>query len=245
MFIHYRTQGFILKKTDQGEANQLFTIYTKNYGKLEVLGKAIRKTKSKLRAGADLFCLSDIEFIQGKAYKTLTDAILIDKFPQIRKELGKLIIANKIGESLDNLTGTEEKDERVWNLTLKTFKILNAFQFSTVTIQLIYQYFFWKLLVILGYKPELYNCSICQRKLFPGLLFFNPKEGGVICSNCFQKIKIGEKVFPETIKLLRFITERNWEAVSRLKFEAKELKTLKEISDFYLSFVGNRTISDF
>jgi len=39
MFTHYRTQGIFLKKEDRGEADQLFTIYTKDYGKLEILGK--------------------------------------------------------------------------------------------------------------------------------------------------------------------------------------------------------------
>ncbi len=34
MAIHYRTQGFILEKINRGEADQLFTVYTKDFGKL-------------------------------------------------------------------------------------------------------------------------------------------------------------------------------------------------------------------
>ena len=52
MFTHYRTKGFILKKRNQGEANQLFTVFTKDFGRIEILGKSIRKITSKLRAGA-------------------------------------------------------------------------------------------------------------------------------------------------------------------------------------------------
>jgi len=244
MFIHYRTQGLILKKVDREESNQLFTVYTKDYGKLEILGKAIRKIKSKLRSGADLFYFSDIEFIQGKTYKTLTDAILIEKFPQIRKELAKLNVANKISEFLDSFTGIEEKDERIWNLLLKTFKILNSYQLSITALQLIYYYFFWKALIILGYKPELYNCPICQKKLTPDFLFFNPQEGGVICYNCFKKSKTGEGISPETIKILRFITEKDWQAVYRLRVKVEDLKPLKEMSDFYSSYINSKAISD-
>ena len=98
MATHYRTQGFIVKKTDRGETDQLLTIYTKDFGKLEILGKAIRKVKSKLRGGAELFYFSEIEFIQGKTNKTLTDANLIESFPNIRKNLKKLAIAHKIAE---------------------------------------------------------------------------------------------------------------------------------------------------
>ena len=87
MFIHYRTQGFILKKIDRGEVDRIFTIYTKDFGKLELLAKAERKIQSKLRGGLELFYLSEIEFIQGKAHKTLTDAILIDNFKNLRGNL--------------------------------------------------------------------------------------------------------------------------------------------------------------
>jgi DNA repair protein RecO (recombination protein O) len=244
MFIHYKTQALILKKEDRQEADQLFTVYTKDYGKLEILGKAIRKIKSKLRAGADLFYLSDIEFIQGKTYKTLTDAILIEKFPQIRGELIKLTIANKIAETLDNLTAAEEKDERIWSLILKTFRILEDNQLLTKNFQLIFPYFFWKLLIFLGYKPELYHCSVCQEKLIPDLLLFNPQEGGIVCYNCLKKTKTGEKITPETIKILRFIMAEGWQEISRLKILDKDLKSLKEISDSYLAFLGSKTISD-
>ena len=110
MFIHYRSQGFILKKENLSESDQLFTIYTEDFGKLEILGKAIRKIKSKLRSGADIFYLSDIEFIQGKTHKTLTDAIVIEKFENLRKHLKRLQIAYKIAEVFDELVKGQEKD---------------------------------------------------------------------------------------------------------------------------------------
>lgn len=244
MFLHYRTQGLILKKIDRGEANQLFTVYTKDYGKLEILGKAIRKIKSKLRAGADLFYLSDVEFIQGKTYKTLTDAISINRFLGIRVELRKLSIANKIAESLDSLVGVEERDERVWDLLFKTLGILNNFKLTAGNLQLLYHYFIWKLLTILGYKPELHRCPICQKKLSPDRLFFNPQEGGVICNNCFEKLKVGEEISPETVKILRFIIAKGWEPISCLKISDQGLRNLKEISALYLSSIAKPDISD-
>ena len=70
MAVHYRTQAFILNKTDWNEADQIFTVYTEEFGKIKIVAKAIRKIKSKLRSGMDLFYLSEIEFIQGKSYKT-------------------------------------------------------------------------------------------------------------------------------------------------------------------------------
>ena len=245
MFTHYRTSGFILKKVDRGEVDQLFTIYTKDFGRLEILGKAIRRIKSKLKGGLELFYLSEIEFIQGKAYKTLTDAILIENFPILRKDLERLPIAYRISEVLDNLIKGQEADEKIWNLLNETFQKLNNQQLTINNQQLLYYYFLWNFLSILGYQPELYNCSLCQKKLLPEKLYFNPKEGGIICQSCFKKLKSGKEIDSDTVKILRIILEKNWPILSKLKIEAKYLKGLTSISKNYLSLICEENLSHF
>lgn len=200
MAIHYRTQGFFIKKADRGEADQLLTVYTKDFGKLEILGKAIRKIRSKLRAGAELFYLSEIEFIQGKAHKTLTDAILIENFPNIRKDLKKLAVAYKISETLDNLIKGQEPDKEIWDLLNETFEKLN----KSWKLEILYYYFLWNLFSILGYQPEIHNCSLHGKKI-----------------NC------------DIIKILKVIFKKDWQILSRLKLEPLHLKLLKDVSQWW------------
>lgn len=236
MFIHYRTQGFILKKVDRGEADQLLTIYTKDFGKLEILAKGIRKISSKLRAGVEIFYLSEIEFIQGKTQKTLTDAILIEKFENLRKDLRKLKILYKISEDFDNLVFAQEPDEKIWHLLNEIFEKLNNSKLTkNEKIEIFYYYFIWNLLSILGYQPELYHCIFCQKKLTPKKLFFSAKEGGVICHLCQKSVKLKKEIKPETIKLLRIFLKKDWNTLNRLKIEKKDLNFLKIISDYFLS----------
>lgn len=233
-----------MKKKERGEADQLFSICTKDYGKIEVLGRGIRKIKSKLRAGADIFYLANIEFIQGKAYKTLTDAVLIEKFSGIRENTLKLKISNKIADAVASLLLNQEKDSKVWLLLLETFNNLNAADIKTINPRLLYYYFLGKLLTFLGYQPELRNCAACHKKLLPGPLFFSVKEGGIICNQCFQRKKEGEEILLETIKILRFIIEKDWPTVSRLKFDIKYLKNLGIILASYLASLAGPAISD-
>jgi len=241
MFLKYRTQGFIFKKEDFREADQLFRVFTRDFGKLEILGKAIRKISSKLRSGMEIFYLSEIEFIQGKTHKTLTDAILIEKFQNLRKNLGRLNIAYKIAENLDNFIKGEEPDEKIWQLLLEVFGKLNTFHLTPYTFHLIYYYFFWNLISVLGYKPELYHCSICQKKLSPEKLYFSQREGGIICYNCFKEKEksIGQvkEIFPEIVKLIRIFLEKNWQVLERLKIEKSYLESLGEISKNYSDFI--------
>jgi len=237
MAVHYRTQGFIFRKNDFVEADRIFTIFTKDFGKLEILGKAIRKIKSKLRGGMRLFSLANIEFIQGKTYKTLTDASLIEDFPDLRKNLKRLKITYEISEILDDLIRGQEKDEKIWNLLRETFQRLNNLSLSVKECWLIYYYFLWNFLSVSGYRPELNFCSICQKKLIPENLYFNLKEGGVICFDCFKKTKSGKKIEPDVIKILRLILKKEMSLLKRLKIKTAYQEAIKEISGEYLSFV--------
>lgn len=245
MAVHYRALGIVIKKQNRGEADQVFTIYTREFGKLKVLGKAIRKIKSKLRGGAELFYLSEIEFIQGKAYKTLTDATLIDKFKGLRKNFKKLAIAYKVSDLSDKLIKSEEADKKIWQLLNETFTKLNNCQLPDANYQLLFYYFLWNLFSLLGYQPELYNCSFCQKKIIPGKIYFSPKEGGVICPICFKRhqqkkiSKIGtyQEIDSDTVKILRTIIKKDWNILSRLRIKPSHQKKLKTISKDFLSVV--------
>jgi DNA repair protein RecO (recombination protein O) len=204
MFIHYRTLGLIFQKEERGDADLLFTVYTKDLGKLEILGKAIRKVSSKLRSGAEIFYLSEIEFIQGKTHKTLTDTILIKKFANIKTDLKRLRIAYKISGILDNLVKDQEPDEKIWNLLKETFRKINKLEITGVKLELLYYYFFWNLVSFLGYQPELQAGSVC-----------------------------GRRIDPDLAKILKIIIKKDWPVLLRLRVTPTHLKLLKNISQWY------------
>jgi len=232
MAIHYRTQSFILKKTDLREADQVFTIFTQDFGKLKVLGKAIRKIKSKLRAGAELFYLSEIEFIQGKNNKTLTDAIAIEKFKNVKQDLEKLEVLSQVTEILDEFVVGQEKDEQIWELLSEVFNKLKS---EDCKLKIIYYYFVWNLLSVLGYQIDLYNCINCQKKLIPEKLYFN-SEQGIICSECCGSFEDKIEVSPDIIKILRLFFRKDWKILSRLKIQDFHKKELENISENYLLY---------
>ena len=229
----YRSPGFVIAKNDLREADQLFSFFSRDFGKVEILGRAVRKIKSKLRAGVDLIYFSELEFIQGKAYKTLTDSSAIEKFKNIRNDLNKLEIAHRICETANILIRGQEKDEGIYNLLDETFKRLND---ETVNQELIYYHFFWNFVSILGYQMDLYDCPLCQNKLTPDNLYFNPEEGAVAC--CAKK---DVKIYPEAVKIVRFLIKNNWDMISKLRFERQHLEYLEDLSLRYLGHIKGMT----
>lgn len=230
MAIQYRTQGFVIKKTDRKESDRIFSVFTKDFGKIEVLGKGIRKINSKLKSNIDIFCLCDIEFIRGKSHKTLTDSCKINDFRNIRNDFEKSKVAFKISETLCGLVHEAEKDEKIWNLLIEIFDKLDSQK-----LEILHYYFLWNLLSILGYKIDLYNCILCKGKLLPDNLFFSSKEGGVAEKKCFDGESQEKEISPETIKILRIILKNDWQTIMKLKISPENMERLGVISQDYFS----------
>ena len=152
---HYRTQGIILRKQDIGEADRIFTVFTQDFGKLRLRAVSERKITSKLRGGLELFYLSEIEFIQGKAYKTITDVAAIQRYAVLRADVERLRVAQRFAEIADELLHGQEQDEEIWNLLQETFSILDRPALKGHDLRILAYYFLWKLLASAGYSPSL------------------------------------------------------------------------------------------
>ncbi len=216
MFIRYRAEGIFISKLKRFEADEYLTVFTKEFGKIGITGKSIRKIKSKLRSSSELFCYSDIEFIRGRHYNILTDSELRDDFSEIKSDLGKLSVAFQIARLLDSFLAEEEEDERLWIFARKSFFLLDDLSLSNLgnndkkrLLHLFYYYFCFKFLEILGYKPDMGGCVLDKKEAS----IFSPREGGLICKNCSLKIRDPLEISLEEgdINLI--------ESVSKMEFE--------------------------
>lgn len=230
MATHYRTQALILDKRNFREADRFFTVFSKEFGKIEPLARGERKIKSKLRGGLELYYLSDIEFIQGRYWKTLVDASLINNFNKVRSDLRKLEIASWLASVSTSLIQGQEKDLDLWGLLLKSFQRLNTESYNF----LVYQYFFWRFVSHLGYRPQLYNCAACNKKLKSDQLYFSASQGGLVCRYCKQGLN--QKTDTETVKIIRSILEKDWQQVTKLKVNNHQ-QSLSQLSSFYYSYL--------
>lgn len=240
MALYYRTKSFVFKKNDRNETDRVFTVFAQDFGRLEIVAKAIRKITSKLKGGIDIFSLSEIEFIQGKNSKTLTDASLIDKHSKVILSPDKLEIARQISEVLDNAIKGQDKDEEVFNLLEETFLRLdsNESEIGAWKLEVVYYYFLWNLFSALGYRPEIDRCASCREKLNPYNIYFSNKDGGVICEKCLSSDADARKINSDIVKILRLIVKKDWQTISKLKVEDSSQKLLWEISDNYCLYLS-------
>jgi DNA repair protein RecO len=87
-----RTKAIVLRRTNYGEADRILQLLTPDYGKMSVIAKGVRREKSKLAGGIELFAVCDISVIDGKGsgMGTLTSARLDTFYSHIMEEYDRL-----------------------------------------------------------------------------------------------------------------------------------------------------------
>ncbi len=232
---HYKTQGFVLHREDRLEADRIFSVFTRDFGRIEIFAKAIRKIDAKLKGGIEIFSFSEIEFIQGRHKKTLTDALFLENCKIVASDPEKFEVAGKISSTVEHFVKGSEADEQIWNLLKEVFEKLNSQDFARN--KLLYYYFFWNFIAVLGYQPQLFACAMCHQPLHHQHLYFSCKEGGLLCQECAIKEPVAKKINADAVKILRLMLEKNWSILSKVTMAPASKKIVKEISDWQYRYL--------
>lgn len=105
----FRTTGYILKRTNYGEADRILNVITPR-GKISVIAKGARKEKSKLAGGIEMFSLVELGVHRGRGEMGLiTSARMKEYYGNLLKDLARVelsaLILRKVSaaaESSDN-----------------------------------------------------------------------------------------------------------------------------------------------
>lgn len=146
------TGAFVLKKSERGEADFLYTLYTKDLGLIRATAQGIRKPKAKLAGHLEVLTESYISIVEGKGGYRLTGALMLDPLKKVQKELPRLAVAEALA-SLVIGSFFEEEDSSLWSVVSEFFHELNRpEELKDPDIAL-----WWvsvRILVLLGYQPS-------------------------------------------------------------------------------------------
>ena len=88
-----RTKALVLRRTNYGEADRILNLLTPE-GKISAIAKSVRKEKSKLAGGIEMFSLIDVVVHQGKSEMgTITSAKMIKFYSHIMTDFSRMELA--------------------------------------------------------------------------------------------------------------------------------------------------------
>lgn len=141
----YKAEGIVLKRRNIGEADRMITIFTKEYGKLRLIAKGIRKTASRRAPHLEVFTRVTILIYSGKSMESISEVSPIAMYEGIRKDLQRVSLAYYLCDLVDSLLPEKQEHADVFTLMsealteLETNKSVNLYsQSKTFTLRLLW-----------------------------------------------------------------------------------------------------------
>lgn len=229
----YNTKAIILRREPFRESDTRVIVYSSEKGKLHLIARGTKKISSKLAGHLEPMNLVDLMVVRGKQLDYAGSAKALDCFGNIKTDLEKVLQAGNILKTMDRVVEIGERDESVFSLLSEGLMRLDDPEI--LDQELLPSYFSFKLISLLGYKPDLYLCAVCKDRLKPGNNFFNYERNGLVCVKCV--IHRNLKTSDDCIKVLRLALEKDFDYLIKLKINDKLSLEIKEAID---SFLQNR-----
>ena len=116
----YNTDAIILRRSDFGEADRLLTVYTPHRGKLRLVAKGVRKTKSKKAGHVELFTHAALQVATGRNLDIVTQADTVQAYRALREDLDKISHAYYLVELVDRFTEEHDPSYPIFELLALT-----------------------------------------------------------------------------------------------------------------------------
>lgn len=200
-----RTNAIILRRTNYGEADRILQIITPD-GRYAVIARGVRKQKSRLAGGIELFAVSDVVLGQGKGdMHILTSARLIQFYRHILEDYDRMQFGYEVLKQVAK--ASEMVDEPEWFDVIQ--EVLMALDAHSVDIRLVQAWFYLRHSALLGHELSLWRDSQGDTLQETTNYRYDVSEKGL------QPSQKGD-ITADHIKLLRLMS-------------AKSLKTLAQV----------------
>jgi DNA repair protein RecO (recombination protein O) len=234
----YRTEAIILKRSDFGEADRLLTLYTPSLGKIRAIAKGVRKPTSRKSGHVELFTHSQFLIAKGRSLDIVTQAETVHAFRPLREDLLRTTYAYYAAELLDLFVEEGIENRPLFDLLLAMLGWLG----DASDLDLATRFFELRLLSLLGYRPQLFQCVACRRQIEPTSNFFSPADGGILCANCGASHRGAQEITLNALKVLRFLQTRGYDTCCHLRLSRPLHRELETVMYHYITYILERNL---
>lgn len=200
-----KTQAIVLRRTNYGEADRIVQLLTPN-GKRCVMVKGVRREKSRLAGGIELFAICDVVIGEGKGeIGTLVSARLVTFFRHIIEDYDRMQFAYQVIKLVSK--SSDMVDGHDWyELLAETLAGLNL---RHTRLDLIKTWFYLRHSALMGYELSLWHDIDGDKLLADETYRYDVGERGLkrVCSGDINS---------DHIKFMRLMSTRPLNVVSQV-----------------------------
>ena len=234
-----KTPGLILSSANLNDNDRLYTIQSKDAGKITAISKGIRSHKHKDFAALQNFCYSDMVLSRKGGLYYVSSASVINNFYGIRNSVEQMSFAAYFADVIKSFPDELPLEEDYYNFVLNTLyltgmaqekckdgdvveylkRLKTVFEFKTVCYQ--------------GFMPSLDGCSVCGS--IKDNEYFDTTQGALICKNCHD-MHPGDmvKITPTVLKLMAFLENSDYKSVFAYNGSGADTDIIGHIAEIYM-----------
>jgi DNA repair protein RecO (recombination protein O) len=258
----YKTEVIILRSWKSKEYDRIYSVFSREHGKMRVIGIGTRRPKAKLASGLEPMTRSDIFLVKCRALDRVKGTIVLRQYTNLKKHLDNLIEGKKTINILERLLGDNEPHEEIFIAMKDYFKLIDKISEANIlmkechkeiggniitknlpTTQLAQLALFWKIIYWSGYFPRFKHCTYCDQKITERESYEFILSQGVNCgcqNVATQNLKIN--LSKNIIKLIKFLVAQDIEHIRKLRVSTGDFQDLKQFTKLILEQVTERRV---
>lgn len=179
----FNTQAFVLKNIKYKDTDKIFTLFSKDLGKISAIARGVRKINSRRAGNLDTLNLVSISIRENSnSFNDVEEVKTLESFKDLKKDLVKSVKAYYLIELVHKTIEEGEQNEELFNLLYKSLKMMQRSHNPNFVVN----YFEMHFMNLLGYKITLDKCGVCG-KVFSkswSRYSFNIENGSFECEKC-------------------------------------------------------------
>lgn len=234
---NFTVEGVILQTTDFGDANRVVTLYTKQFGKLEVNAYGCRRSHNPLSGVIQMFNHVKAEIVHGIRVDNIRDADLVRHYDNLTTDIERLGYAALFFEIVNKMTLPKLPEPAIFYLLADSLPALNNRNPKIAALIAGCQFMQFS-----GIQMNFTNCVHCG-KFIENDAAISLSDGGAICMNCIDTAS-DVAAYPEALRLtFTKMLSFDWQANTHLTFNSQQLNAAEEFFMNYIHFVIGKELN--
>ena len=209
-----RTPAVVLRTRPHGESDKIVTFLTQDWGKVTGIAKGAKRSRRRFVNVLEPFSHVTLRFRPSRSDELvfILGCELIRAFRRPSQDLQRFALASYLVELTDVMVAGREAGQEIYLLLLHT---LTALEEASSLPTLFLSAFELRLLVEVGYAPNMSDCQLCGTEISEiaketthktkreHRLIFSPGLGGLVCAQCASRAGATFRISAETLNLFQ------------------------------------------
>lgn len=229
--MYLTVQGLVLRVTPYKDHDALLTVLTRDYGKLTLKARGLKRKNSPLSAPCQLLAYGEFTVFEYRGMHTINEAHSIELFQQLRRDLTRLSLATYFAQAAEVLSQEDTPNPELLSLVLNCLFSLSKMNADERQVKAVFEL---RAACIAGYAPDLSGCHGCGCEIADR---FDISEGRLECAACRDMASPGIRmpVSASTLDAMRYICYCDSKRLMAFKVGDAALEELTQLTESYLT----------